>query len=330
MALGAADAAAGAPGASSAATAAAAAGRLFSGERPGALGGGRAALLVVEHVPQLRARVAGGRDWPALAEQLKRDWLGEAAARLARERAERMVRAFEFMCDMQEGGGRGGPPGGDGGGGGGKGGSGGGGSDSGGGDDAARLSDVAGAPGAAITAASSSKLAARAEASDGDAVRVECWRRVRPGVHERWCDFSLALDGGRPAEAVAVKGEAGGEARGVRHRLAPLDADTDAAAARPLPCEGKIVARFRGRRAAALLQLPSVAVRSLAADAPAGLWVTVGLLAADGVALQLRLRRADRPVERDAATGAWCAYHVAGGAVTLLADGGGGNDAAAA
>jgi hypothetical protein len=52
-----------------------------------------------------------------------------------------------------------------------------------------------------------------------------------------------------------------------------------------------------GSVAEALLQLPEVPLRSsTAADGgpPAGLWLTVGLLAADGFALQLRLKKADR------------------------------------
>lgn len=53
-----------------------------------------------------------------------------------------------------------------------------------------------------------------------------------------------------------------------------------------------------GSVAEALLQLPEVplgrADAAAAAGVPAGLWLTVGLLAADGFALQLRLRKADK------------------------------------
>ncbi|KAF6262535.1 hypothetical protein COO60DRAFT_1675619 [Scenedesmus sp. NREL 46B-D3] len=44
----------------------------------------------------------------------------------------------------------------------------------------------------------------------------------------------------------------------------------------------------------------------------------VGLLAADGFALQLRLKKADMPTERDRAEGTWFAYHPVGGAITVL------------
>lgn len=53
-----------------------------------------------------------------------------------------------------------------------------------------------------------------------------------------------------------------------------------------------------GSVAEALLQLPEVpfgrADAAAAAGVPAGLWLTVGLLAADGFALQLRLRKAEK------------------------------------
>jgi hypothetical protein len=62
---------------------------------------------------------------------------------------------------------------------------------------------------------------------------------------------------------------------------------------RPLPADGKIVVRRGGLRAEALLQLPAPPTRS-SAEGPAALWLTVGLLAADGLALQLRLKRNER------------------------------------
>jgi hypothetical protein len=59
----------------------------------------------------------------------------------------------------------------------------------------------------------------------------------------------------------------------------------------------QVAVHFMGSVAEALLQLPEVPLRnSTAADGgpPTGLWLTVGLLAADGFALQLRLKKADR------------------------------------
>lgn len=51
--------------------------------------------------------------------------------------------------------------------------------------------------------------------------------------------------------------------------------------------------KFKGHTAEALLTLPEVPVRS-AGEEPAALWVTLGLLATDGVALQLKLKRAEK------------------------------------
>ncbi len=72
-------------------------------------------------------------------------------------------------------------------------------------------------------------------------------------------------------------------------RLQPLEL----AATRPLPVNGKIVVRRGDMRAEALLQLPAIPVRS-SSEGPAALWLTVGLLAVDGLALQLRLKKHDK------------------------------------
>jgi len=55
----------------------------------------------------------------------------------------------------------------------------------------------------------------------------------------------------------------------------------------------QVVVRHAGRSAEALLQLPAPPVRDSTEGAPA-LWLTVGVLAADGFALQLRLKKADK------------------------------------
>jgi hypothetical protein len=60
----------------------------------------------------------------------------------------------------------------------------------------------------------------------------------------------------------------------------------------------QVAVHFMGGVAEALLQLPEVPFSrpdaAEAAGVPPGLWLTVGLLAADGFALQLRLRKADK------------------------------------
>jgi hypothetical protein len=64
---------------------------------------------------------------------------------------------------------------------------------------------------------------------------------------------------------------------------------------------------------------PGAGGRDTSALAPA-VWVTVGGLAAGGLALQLKLQRLDKPCERDKAAGVWYPYVPIGGAVTV-ADG---------
>lgn len=55
------------------------------------------------------------------------------------------------------------------------------------------------------------------------------------------------------------------------------------------------------------------------AKLPPAVWVTVGLLAKDGVALQLRARRAESWSECsfDGSTGKWSVYRPIGGALTV-------------
>lgn len=50
----------------------------------------------------------------------------------------------------------------------------------------------------------------------------------------------------------------------------------------------------------------------------AGLWVTVGLLAQDKFALQLRLKKDRAAAERDKASGVWNVYVPVSGAITVL------------
>ena len=47
-------------------------------------------------------------------------------------------------------------------------------------------------------------------------------------------------------------------------------------------------------------------------------WATIGSLTADTFALQVKLKRAQRSIERDPDTGEWFSYHVSGGAITVL------------
>ena len=58
---------------------------------------------------------------------------------------------------------------------------------------------------------------------------------------------------------------------------------------RPLPCKGKVVVRYKGRSAEARLQLPLASTRAACAEELAAVgWLTIGLLATDGIAVQVQ------------------------------------------
>jgi hypothetical protein len=99
----------------------------------------------------------------------------------------------------------------------------------------------------------------------------------------------------------------------------------------------QVVATYDSTMAEALLQLPVIQLRD-DKDAPQTLWVTVGLLALDGIALQLKLKRSTKvrapwlqlpclpclliaismqAAECQRVDGTWFAYHVVGGALSV-------------
>ncbi len=67
------------------------------------------------------------------------------------------------------------------------------------------------------------------------------------------------------------------------HRTQAVEPETG----RAFPANGKIVVKFGGRSAEALLELPAPSTRDGAAELPAVVWLTVGLLATDTFALQV-------------------------------------------
>lgn len=89
---------------------------------------------------------------------------------------------------------------------------------------------------------------------------------------------------------------------------------------RVFPSKGRVVAHHHESTAEAILELPAAETKAKedVQAVPAGLWVTIGLLAKDGFALQLRMKRAAQPCERDKADGTWHVFHAVGGAITLL------------
>lgn len=62
---------------------------------------------------------------------------------------------------------------------------------------------------------------------------------------------------------------------------------TEPDAGRPFPANGKVAVRFGGKSAEALLELPAPSTKGGAAELAAVVWLTVGLLAIDGFALQV-------------------------------------------
>lgn len=56
---------------------------------------------------------------------------------------------------------------------------------------------------------------------------------------------------------------------------------------RAFPANGKIIVKYAGKTAEALLELPAPATRDGAAELPAVVWLTVGLLATHTFALQV-------------------------------------------
>ncbi len=55
-------------------------------------------------------------------------------------------------------------------------------------------------------------------------------------------------------------------------------------------------------------------------ELPAALWITVGSLDTDGIVLQLKARRVGRATTRAGTAGAWCAYAIHSGALTVRND----------
>ena len=58
-------------------------------------------------------------------------------------------------------------------------------------------------------------------------------------------------------------------------------------ATRALPACGKLMVSYQGVSATAAVELPAPATKASAAELPRALWVTAGLLATDGLVLQV-------------------------------------------
>jgi hypothetical protein len=268
---------------------------------PGAEAPPPAPRVVIEQAPALRAALLRDTDWVALAErQLKRQFGAKMEASVAPEVLRELLQGFDFLSALEP------APGGGGGGG----------------------ADPCAPPPAATLEA------------------------YHSAGQERWdwhASYRLELRSDQAAEVVQVPGEPGGpparagSAAGRRHRLAALGEGS----AKALPANGRLVLTYGGVSCEALLELPApntrwgsrrrrrrrqssspdrrptaktelaVVCRDTSALPPA-LWVTVGTLRGEGLALQLKVRRLDRAEERGGGGGgAWCAYTPVGGALSV-------------
>ena len=77
-----------------------------------------------------------------------------------------------------------------------------------------------------------------------------------------------------------------------------------------------MVVSHGGKSAEAVLKLPTSATKDTSALAPV-IWLTIGLFATDGFALQLKLKKGEQRMERDETRGSWNVYHPVGGAINL-------------
>lgn len=112
-----------------------------------------------------------------------------------------------------------------------------------------------------------------------------------------------------------LQGKDGTVVRGTSHTLQKRSCQSS----RAFPSHGRIVVRHGDASAECTLELPAAQTRSCddLEALPKGMWITIGRLGENGLALQLRLKRTAEPSERDKAEGTWHVYHVIRGVVTL-------------
>lgn len=157
-------------------------------------------------------------------------------------------------------------------------------------------------------------LAAAEEAKR--AVYVETKRTVGDDSWMLYEHMKMELNPEKPAEEVTVTLEGGKAVKGRRYMLRPI-ASTEGV--QPFPAKGKILVKHQGKSVEALLDLPAPITKD-DKEHPAVLWVTVGILAADGLAVQIKLKKADQPTIKDKQAGVYWVYYPAGGAVTVKID----------
>lgn len=255
----------------------------------------RTSKLVVEQVPQLRARMLArsSAEWEAVAEAARRRQFGGAAAALSRQRLKAMLRSFDFLADME-------------------------------GSSKKGTSDSGGSLSASV------KVDAYRRVKEGV---WEWWSTYSLDINDacppehvsNGSGSSVAFnsDENRPSQPGSVTSEGSSASiitkssttpvTGLRYRLRPLAEGLH----RALPCDGKLSVLYGGHVCEALLSLPAAETREGLGMLPPAVWVTVGGLASPGLALQLKLKRMVRPSERDKVSGAWHAYVPMGGGLAV-------------
>ena len=154
--------------------------------------------------------------------------------------------------------------------------------------------------------------AAAAEAVDLNTVFFESKRKIGTtyGLQDH---FSCLLDRDRAAEPVSLEDEASGtRVEGTRWRLKQFKSGV-----LPMPHVGRVLVKYAGKQCEALVDLPAPETKEDAKRVPPVVWLTVGLLATDGVVLQLKLKRNDAALEKDKQSGVYHVYYPVGGALTV-------------
>uniref|UniRef100_A0A061SCF1 Zinc finger mynd domain-containing protein 10-like n=1 Tax=Tetraselmis sp. GSL018 TaxID=582737 RepID=A0A061SCF1_9CHLO len=144
-------------------------------------------------------------------------------------------------------------------------------------------------------------------------IKMSSSRKTANGIWALHSEYVFYIDTTKVSDEVAVKDDQGNCVKGKRHRLVSKAAGSG----KPLPSKGKVAIVHGSLTAEALLELPAASTKSSAADIPETVWLTVGLLAVDGFALQVRLKKSPSVFERDPQVGEWFVYEPSGGAITL-------------
>eukprot|EP00958_Prasinococcus_capsulatus_P018851 scaffold2254_cov393-Prasinococcus_capsulatus_cf.AAC.19 len=240
--------------------------------------------LVLEIMPAVRSKLLNRSDWDTLALSQASTFFADSpqGKTEANERVEEMLKSFEFMMDME------------------------------------------------------TTEKRREQTGQSPAVALEVhvqglrgWQKIQE------CLLHVDLD--TPTEPVELKPQKDEVeiVRGTRRRLCPpLSIDSDglmqydgvanakSAAGLTLPPEGKLLVKYGDTTAQGIFTLPTCQKDNIQAAAhhPSVMWLTVGLLATDGFAVQVKTMKMHSPAHApyDSVTSKVYLYRLQGGAITVL------------